>query len=596
MRAADLADRLASVADSVTAMLLPNGKRQGSEWVCGSVQGEAGDSCKVRISGGKAGVWSDFATGESGDLLDLWARSRGVSISEAIGQVRDYLGLKEHRVENPRRTYSKPSREGVQALLPAHTDWLASRAITPATARLFKLASRKGALMFPYLRDGELIAAKYRKAPAKEFFVDADCEPCLFGWQALKGTERSVVLCEGEMDALAFAEYGIPALSVPFGGGKGAKQSQWIEAEYDRLAQFDWLFLALDTDGPGVEATQEIVHRLGRERCRVVELPRKDANACLLEGVTREQIAQALTAAKTQDPDNLRQASAFEDEVCREFQQQEQVGIRLPWRKCGDRLILRDGEVSIWAGINGHGKSQVIGQVTLGACSDNVPCCVASMEFKPPKWLKRIVRQATAQCVPTQEYVRHVMRWLHDRLWVFDVTGKAKAAALLETFAYAARRYGVKLFVIDNLAKCGFGEDDYNGQKDFVDALTDFAKSHNVHVALVCHMRKGESEDKPNDKMGVKGSGAITDMADTLVVVWRNKPKEEAIRIAEAKKEAPTEELKNKPDALLICGKQRNGEEEPKVALWFDQRSLQYVEGPNARPGAYVQFSLRGVA
>src|SRR5690606_19674090 len=136
-------------------------------------------------------------------------------------------------VENPRRTYSRPSREGVTRLPPQIEEWLLTvRKITPATVERFKLAARKGALMFPYLRDGELVAAKYRRGPAKEFFVDANCEPCLFGWQALPGRERSITLCEGELDALAFAEYGVPALSVPFGGGKGDKQGQWIEAEF----------------------------------------------------------------------------------------------------------------------------------------------------------------------------------------------------------------------------------------------------------------------------------------------------------------------------------------------------------------------------
>lgn len=48
---------------------------------------------------------------------------------------------------------------------------------------------------------------------------------------------------------------------------------------------------------------------------------------------------------------------------------------------------------------------------------------------------------------------------------MFDVTGTAKTRRILEVFAYAARRYGIRFFIIDNLAKCGLGEDDYNGQK-----------------------------------------------------------------------------------------------------------------------------------
>lgn len=596
IRAGDLADRLAAVADSVALMLLPNGKRQGHEWCVGSIDGEAGESLKVRLSGGKAGTWKDFSGGPGGDLIDLWAQTRRLTIAQAMAEAKDYLGLKDRKVENPPRTYAKPKREGVAGLLPQHGQWLSEvRKISPETQAKFKLASRNGSLMFPYLRDGELVAAKYRRVPAKEFFVDADCEPCLFGWQALKGNERAVVLVEGEMDALAFAEWGIPALSVPFGGGKGQKQAAWIESEFDRLAQFDWLFLALDADGPGLEATEEIIKRLGRERCRVVELPHKDANECLMRGVTREQMRDVLTAAQTRDPDALKQASQFEDELAREFADADkpETGIYLPWRKVGGRLVLRPAEVSIWAGINGHGKSQVIGHIAAYACTTEARVCVASMEFKPVKWLKRIVRQVTAQANPSQLYVRFVAQWFHDKLWAFTATGSAKVDVMLETFAYASRRYGIDLFVIDNLAKCGFGEDDYNGQKAFVDTLTDFARDTGAHVALVCHMRKTDSEDKPNDKMGVKGSGAITDMADTFVSVWRNKPKEEAIRRAEAAKQAVPQEVLDKPDCLLTCGKQRNGEDEPKIGLWFDKASCQYLDYPTSRARPLVEWSAR---
>lgn len=594
MRAADLAALLARQAEEVTAMLLPNGKRQGREWCVGSLGGEAGESLKVHLGGAKSGVWCDFASGEGGDLIDLWAGVRNLTMAQALAEVRDYLGVRETRIENPKKTYSRPSREGVSKLPPQIEQWLAEvRRIRPETAAKFKLASRKGALMFPYLRDGELIAAKYRKVPAKEFFVDADCEPCLFGWQALSGMERTIVLCEGELDALAFAEYGVPALSVPFGGGKGAKQGQWIEAEFDRLAQFDTLFLAMDDDGPGAEATAEIVTRLGRERCRIVTLPRKDANACLIDDVPKAEVLQALSASRTLDPEQLKPASGYADALVAEFAVRvgKERGIRLPWDKAGDSVILRPAEVSIWLGVNGHGKSQGMGQITLGAMTQEVRCCVASMEFKPVKWLKRMVRQATASEEPTAAYVRHVAQWFNDKLWVFDATGNAKVDQIFEAFAYAARRYRVEFFLIDNLAKCGFAEDDYNGQKAFVDRLSDFAKAYDVHVALVHHMRKGESEDKPGSKLDAKGSGGITDMADTCAVWWRNKPKEKAIKAARLKGVEAEPEIAAKPDGLLLFDKQRNGEEEPTFALWFDQPSMQFLGRDGDRPHRFVQFS-----
>ena len=51
--------------------LFPNGERQGTRFVVGNVQGDAGDSLMIELEGPKRGLWSDFATGESGDVLAL---------------------------------------------------------------------------------------------------------------------------------------------------------------------------------------------------------------------------------------------------------------------------------------------------------------------------------------------------------------------------------------------------------------------------------------------------------------------------------------------------------------------------------------------
>ena len=88
IRAADLAAMLAAQAETIARHLLPNGKRSGHEWCVGSVGGEAGDSMKVHLTGRKAGVWCDFASGESGDLIDLWAAVRGLDVRATRAEVR----------------------------------------------------------------------------------------------------------------------------------------------------------------------------------------------------------------------------------------------------------------------------------------------------------------------------------------------------------------------------------------------------------------------------------------------------------------------------------------------------------------------------
>ena len=66
----EIVDRLTGNAEALCRELLPNGRREGAEWRCGSVQGEPGKSLGVHLAGAKAGIWSDFASGSKGDPLD----------------------------------------------------------------------------------------------------------------------------------------------------------------------------------------------------------------------------------------------------------------------------------------------------------------------------------------------------------------------------------------------------------------------------------------------------------------------------------------------------------------------------------------------
>jgi len=219
------------------------------------------------------------------------------------------------------------------------------------------------------------------------------------------------------------------------------------------------------------------------------------------------------------------------------------------------------------------------------------------MEWKTPLWLARMGRQVAACARPSRAFSDHIVKSYRETLWTFDVAGSAKASRILEVFAYARRRYKIELFVVDNLTKCGFADDDYAGQKKFVEALSDFARVTGCHVALVAHMRKGESEDKPSGKMGVKGSGGITDMAATVIEVWRNKARERAVARSQKEGAAPLPE-KYQPDGeagadvMLLVLKQNATGQEPTVRLWFDHASTQFLSNPREHPRPLVAFSV----
>ena len=89
-----LAGMLGQRARALAEELLPNGRRDGAEWRCGSLGGEPGQSLALRLTGARAGVWSDFASGDRGDALDLVAAIHcGGDKGEAMRWARRWLGL-----------------------------------------------------------------------------------------------------------------------------------------------------------------------------------------------------------------------------------------------------------------------------------------------------------------------------------------------------------------------------------------------------------------------------------------------------------------------------------------------------------------------
>lgn len=101
MRATEIASILAQRTESVCQHLLPLGRANKGEWCCGSLSGEPGNSLKVRLDGSKAGVWSDFAAGDKGDLIGLWMRVRRVDIFTACEQAMEWLGVPELERNRP---------------------------------------------------------------------------------------------------------------------------------------------------------------------------------------------------------------------------------------------------------------------------------------------------------------------------------------------------------------------------------------------------------------------------------------------------------------------------------------------------------------
>lgn len=270
----------------------------------------------------------------------------------------------------------------------------------------------------------------------------------------------------------------------------------------------------------------------------------------------------------------VRSANDYADDLVRFFHDETvSRGAKMPWRKSHGAIRFREGEVSIWTGYNGSGKSLLLGQVVLGFLMQGERTCIASMEMKPVATLSRMARQGEGASRPSEDFLRGFVSTVENDLWFYDQLGMVDADKITGVINYAAKELNCKHFVVDSLLKCGIAEDDYNGQKRFVDRLCTISRDTGIHIHLVAHSRKGKDEMSAPGKMDVRGAASITDQVDNVFCVWRNKPKE----VADGSNQA----LAAEGDTMLDCAKQRHGEWEGRIQLWFNTSAQQFVESPD---------------
>jgi len=275
----------------------------------------------------------------------------------------------------------------------------------------------------------------------------------------------------------------------------------------------------------------------------------------------------------------IRAASSFADQLAAKFlpRDPEARQPRMISTKLGQRLEFRPGEVTAWAGYNGHRKSMFTGQVAVDLCFQRERVLICSFEMAPADTLARMARQCFAVERPALLSLEKFNAWSDGRLWLFDHVGRVKPDQLMAVLRYFAEELkGTQVF-IDSLMMVCASEESLDEQKQFVTDTVRAAQEFGLHIHLVAHCRKPASGDeaRPPSKYDLRGSAAISDQCHNVVTVWANKPKAQELSKGNMARSM-------EPDALVTVEKQRNGQWEGQVKLWFDEAALKFVneQGP----------------
>lgn len=451
-------------------------------------------------------------------------------------------------VGTKRKVFDKPDPSKLLPLTDEIITYFAIRKISEETIKDFGIsADDKGNIVFPFYRDGVLTYVKYRK-PFKhdknegpKEWQQSNTESILFGMDQVS-FNKPLIITEGQIDALSLYEAGCRnVVSVPC----GVNNMEWVNTCWDWLENFSQIILFGDSDDPGVNMVTILMKRLGEDRCMIapeyppmilngkdLHRPCKDANEILYAygPDALADIVKACEPAPVKGILNLAQIPWTDPASI------PRVFTRVP---ALDNAIggLGEGSVTVFTGKRGEGKSTLNGQLLLNAIDQGYNVCAYSGELSAYKFLEWIMLQATEakyvsfktdarsgkvyNIVPNDIQER-IKSWIDNRFYLFDnayVDDASQQEAILKVFTICARRYGCKLFQVDNLMVALTSADEENkAQARFAAALKAFAVKYKVAVILVAHPRKTkQGEAITNDD--VSGSSAITNLADTVISV-----------------------------------------------------------------------------
>lgn len=582
---ADISQMLSSKAEEVCRHLLPTGKRHGQTWECGGVNGETGKSLKVHLEGDHAGKWKDWAEDEfRGDLVDLWEKTKNLTKLETLGAAKSFLGvINPLDSKTTQKRYALPapklSLSVIKSLSSCESYLVLERKLLTETLETFGVKSEGKNIVFEsWSPQGKLLNRCYVSLQRdsqgrKKVTQEAKCAPSLFGWNALSRAAfdlRSVLICEGQIDAMTWHQWGISALSVPNGSGM-----TWIEYEWENLEAFETIYLSFDMDGKTDGVLQKVMARLGLHRCRVVSLPYKDANDCLKAGCTREDAIKWINEAKWPRFEGLVEAQDYRQQTIEEFYpdpNKKDKSIKVPMLQRADGGIeFLAGDVTVWTGVTNHGKTTFLNfLMSMLLCSD-CAVCIASLEMKPEVLIARIFKAIMQKEKLELEEIDLMFAQIQSKLLFVDKLGSIATKDLFDSMAFAFARYGCTHFLVDSLMRIEGLEEEYSKQGEFMNDLQNFTKTNGCHVHLVCHPRKMDESARPG-KMDVKGSSLVVNNADNIISIRRNYEKMEIL------KERPLtyQEDQNMWDAMISSEKQRNSGWQGAITLRFNYKTFRF--------------------
>ena len=372
---------------------------------------------------------------------------------------------------------------------------------------------------YPYYKGDELKGFKCRVIEGKKFFsIGSVKDVDLFGWhQAVLSGGKKLFVTEGEMDAVALYqifravnkgtkyESNIPAI-VSLAHGSGSAVKELLKHREMIFMHFKEIVLVFDQDKPGEEAVEAVL-KVFPEGVSVAHLPRKDANQCLLEGVSKA--AYNAVAFNSVKPKNTRLVLA--DSLFEEAKIAPTIGAPWPWEAVTKKTRgIRLGETVYIGAAQKMGKSEIVNTLAAHFIKElGWPVLLAKPEESNKKSVKLVAGKIVGKIfhdpnVPFDEKsYDEACDLMRNKLFLINLY-QHLGWETLKADIRAAAMEGCKAIFIDPITNLtnGMSAADANTRlQEIAQELSAMALDLNVVIFIFCHLRNPDS-GPPHERGG----------------------------------------------------------------------------------------------
>lgn len=543
------------------------------------------------------------------DIIDAYMKGQNKTFVEAVQKLFELAGITysfgEHGVRT-RRQYRYPTP--VESTDKSQIyKYLASRKISKETADYLDMRQdNRGNLVFNYydLND-TLTMVKYRPArkvrhgESKNWCQPgSDTSPILFNMNRIN-PGQPLVIASGELDCAALIESGVNnAVSIPLGDGN----LQWIEECWDFLEQFQEIIIVPDNDASGMKYCKNVVPRLGSWRCKVAccpsfyengdkKIPIKDVNEALYWFGKDEVVSVIANAADSPIPSLVDLADVEE----RDLSNIDGVTTGLSDL---DKEIMRlfYGSFNILSGTPGSGKTSWLYQLVCNALDQGVGTWIFSRElpeYMTKNWInflfagpRNVEEHKNEMGATYYKVTQEAKRWINDQyrglchLYRDDFGNSVED--IQGSMEDSARKYGSKLFIIDNLMTVDLHADEnskWEKQTEFINWLIHFSAQFDVCTILVCHPKKLQFGQAEMDMYDIAGTSNLINLAHRGFSLKRMSAREKE-GIPNRKGDGWEQEPCRYDVKLSILKDRMRGRAGFELGMYYDQKSRRFFTTP----------------